>query len=159
MRQTTWNLAKAAALFGVVLSSIAGLLPIGVRLFTTDASVTALVNSIVPVLMAVFLFHGVFCGSEGILLAQKDLTFLGRMYGAYFIVVPYLMMRVKWAALAGKKVQLRSVWNVFLGYQSFRISAWVLRVVWLQHKSDKESIGLSSDDGLKMDDDDNEATS
>jgi Na+-driven multidrug efflux pump len=159
MRQTTWNLAKAAALFGVVLSSIAGLLPIGVRLFTTDASVTALVNSIVPVLMAVFLFHGVFCGSEGILLAQKDLTFLGRMYGAYFVVVPYLMMRVKWAALAGKKVQLRSVWNVFLGYQAFRISAWVLRVVWLQRKSDKEAIGLSSNDGLKTDDDAKEATS
>lgn len=145
MRQTTINLAKAAALFGVVLASMMATLPLGVRLFTTDAAVTSLVNSIVPILVAVFTLHGVFCGSEGILLAQKDLTFLGRMYAAYFVVVPYFMLRVKKAHMLGKPVQLQSVWKVFLGYQAFRISAWVLRVIWLQLKSDKEAVAYASE--------------
>jgi Na+-driven multidrug efflux pump len=140
MRQTTKNLAKAAAFFGIVLSSMMASLPLGVHLFTNDAAVMSMVNAIVPILVAVFTLHGVFCGSEGILLAQKDLTFLGRMYAVYFVVVPYLMLRVKKAAMLGKAVQLQSVWKVFLGYQTFRISAWVLRVLWLQLKCEKDGV-------------------
>ena len=138
--QTTKNLAKAAAVFGIVLASMMASLPMGVHLFTNDAAVMSMVNSIVPILVAVFTLHGVFCGSEGILLARKDLTFLGRMYAAYFVIVPYLMIRVKKAAMLGKPVQLLSVWNIFLGYQAFRISAWVLRVIWLQLNSDKQVV-------------------
>lgn len=140
IRQTTKNLAKAAAFFGIVLASMMASLPLCVHLFTNDAAVMSMVNAIVPILVAVFTLHGVFCGSEGILLAQKDLTFLGRMYAAYFVVVPYLMIRVKKSAMLGKAVQLQSVWKVFLGYQTFRISAWVLRVLWLQLKCDKEGV-------------------
>ena len=140
MRQTTQNLAVAAALFGLVLSSMMAALPMGMRLFTTDDAVSSLVKSIVPILVAVFSVHGFFCGSEGILMAQKDLAFLGRMYAAFFVLVPYLILRVKAAATLGMPVHLQSVWKVFFGYQSFRISAWILRVLWLQHKSDKEAV-------------------
>lgn len=139
MRKTLFNFAKAAGLFGLGLGSLVASMPLAVRLFTTNQVVMSLVNSVIPVLFMVFLFHGVFCAAEGILVAQKDLTFLGRMYAAYFVVVPYFMLRVKRVAIAGTTVRLKSVWNVFLGYQAFRISAWVLRVVWLQLVSDRKA--------------------
>lgn len=88
MRQTAQNLGIAAGQFGLVLSSMTTVLPMGMRLFTTDDAVGSLVKSIVPLLVAVFSVHGFFCGSEGILVEQKDLTFLGRMYAAFFVVIP-----------------------------------------------------------------------
>jgi len=145
LRGTTRNLLKVAGLLGVLLAGIVACIPMGCRLFTTDAAVTALVRRIVPVLFVIFSLHGVFCGSEGILLAEKDLTFLGRMYAVYFTVVPYLMLRLKTAAKKGSSnVDLTSVWNLFLAYQLVRITVWVGRVAWLQrrgkqqlHQSDK----------------------
>jgi Na+-driven multidrug efflux pump len=136
MRKAILNLAWAAGLFGLLLSSMMATLPLGLRFFTSDPAVASLVNSIVPILVAVFTLHGVFCASEGILVARKDLTFLGRMYGMFFLVVPYLMLRVKHASSMGVHVELRSVWEIFFGYQAFRISAWVLRVLWLQKKAE-----------------------
>jgi hypothetical protein len=39
-------------------------------------------------------------------LGQRDLKFLERMYAVYFVVVPYLILRVKAAAKAGADVGL-----------------------------------------------------
>ena len=102
-----------------------------------------MVNSVVPLLLGFFGAHGVLCASEGVLLGQKDLGFLGKMYGAYFVAVPYFMLRLKQAALGGAQVGLTSVWKVFLGYQVFRTAAWVARVVLLQRRSDQEAAASS----------------
>jgi hypothetical protein len=117
-----------------------GFIPVASNLFTTDPAVLAMVLPVVPILLIIFSLHGVFCGAEGILLAQKDLGFIGRMYAIYFAVVPYLMWRVKRAALQGiAAVNLTTVWQVFLAYQLVRISVWVGRVSWLQRQDAKEA--------------------
>jgi Na+-driven multidrug efflux pump len=144
LRRTILNLLKVAGLFGLFLAGVVACIPLTSTLFTTDSAVVALVCSIVPVLFVIFSLHGVFCGSEGILLAQRDLKFLGRMYTVFFAVVPYLMLRIKNAAKLGAAVDLRSVWNLFLGYQLFRIIAWVSRVAWLQHRETKKSEAAAS---------------
>jgi Na+-driven multidrug efflux pump len=145
IRGTTLSLLKVAGLFGVVLAGIVGCIPAALQLFTSDPAVMSLVRESIPVLFAIFSLHGVFCGSEGILLGQRDLKFLGRMYAAYFVVVPYLMLQVKKAASTGAAVGLHSVWNIFLGYQLFRISAWVGRVVWLQRRTEREAVSAVTD--------------
>ena len=138
IRRTITNLLKVSGLYGLVLAGIVSCIPWASSLFTTDPTVIASVNQVVPILFTIFSLHGVFCGSEGILLAQRDLTFLGRMYAIYFAVVPFLMLQIKRGAIRGAKVNLTSVWNLFLGYQLFRISAWVSRVIWLQRRTEKE---------------------
>jgi Na+-driven multidrug efflux pump len=150
MRKTIFNLAKAAGVFGVFLASVVATLPVAVRVFTADTSVISLVNSIVPILFSVAIFHGVFCGSEGILLAQKDLGFLGRMYGLYFCIVPVLMLSIKRAASQGMPVELRSVWTLFLQYQAFRISVLVSRVLWLQSRISKPNEKAEDQQFLKL---------
>lgn len=140
IRQTILNLLKVAVLFGLFLSGIVACIPAACPWFTTSPAVMAEVNSVVPVLFTIFSLHGVFCASEGILLGQRDLRFLGRMYGAYFIVVPWLMLRIKTAKNAG----LKTVWDLFLGYQLFRILAWVCRVLVLQRRLGKSADELGS---------------
>ncbi len=98
---------------------------------TTDPAVQSVVNSVVPIHVMIFLFHGVFCASEGILLAQKDLAFLGKMYGIYFAIVPALILQLH---RLGSHLQLHHVWYAFMAYQFFRISAWVGRVYFLFRK-------------------------
>ena len=90
-----------------------------------------------------FSVHGILCSAEGLLLGQKDLGFLGKMYGAFFAIVPYFMLRVKRAALGGAaNVGLTSVWQVFLAYQMVRAVAWVARVGQLQQREERESSRL-----------------
>jgi Na+-driven multidrug efflux pump len=133
--KTSLNFLKAAGMMGLVQASIVAIIPWAGTLFTTDQAVLRTINSIVPVLLALFASLGVFCASEGILLGQRDLAFLGRMYGLFFVVIPWLMLHVKRLALAGNAaISLSSVWQVFLGYQAFRISAMVGRVLWLQRE-------------------------
>jgi Na+-driven multidrug efflux pump len=146
IRGLTQSLLKVAGLFGVILASTVACLPVALQLFTTDPAVMILVRQIIPVLFIIFSLHGVFCGSEGILLGQRDLKFLERMYAVYFVVVPYLILRVKEAAKTGADVGLSSVWNIFLGYQLFRIAAWVGRVVWLQRRTDREAVLADTND-------------
>lgn len=137
MKTLTFNLLKVAGIFGIFLATVVACIPLLTHLFTSDPFVMDLVAKIIPILFIVFSLHGVFCGSEGILLAQRDLTFLGRMYAVYFAVVPALFLQIKRASQLGVDVGLRSVWNLFLYYQLFRISVWVGRVAWLQHKADR----------------------
>eukprot|EP00543_Licmophora_paradoxa_P007062 CAMPEP_0202457036 /NCGR_PEP_ID=MMETSP1360-20130828/14146_1 /ASSEMBLY_ACC=CAM_ASM_000848 /TAXON_ID=515479 /ORGANISM="Licmophora paradoxa, Strain CCMP2313" /LENGTH=706 /DNA_ID=CAMNT_0049077011 /DNA_START=274 /DNA_END=2392 /DNA_ORIENTATION=+ len=100
------GLIASLAMIGAVLS-----IPLISGLFTSDAGVIALINSVAPLLIGFFGVHGVLLAAEGLLLAQKDLNFLGKMYGVFFFAVPYFMLRVKKAALAGTAgVNLASVW-------------------------------------------------
>lgn len=140
LRETSVNFVKAGGLFGLLLMGITGCIPLASRCFTTDATVLALINKVVPYMMGVFSVHGIVCAAEGVLLGQKDLSFLGRAYAGYFFAVPYFMLRLKKAALSGtKSIGLASVWRVFLGYQTVRILAWVARLAMLSRRASKEA--------------------
>lgn len=139
LKETALNFIKAGGIFGGAMVAAVAAIPLISGMFTSDATVIGLVNSVVPLLLGFFSVHGMLCASEGVLLGQKDLNFLGRMYGMYFFALPYLMLQVKKAALAGSRsVGLTSVWTVFLGYQIFRFIAWVSRVAILQKRTEEK---------------------
>lgn len=143
LRKTVLNFVKAGTIFGGTLMGAVAAIPLVSGMFTSDPAVIALVNSVVPLLIGFFSLHGVLCASEGLLLGQKDLNYLGRMYAMFFFAVPYFMLQVKKAALAGTRaVNLTSVWTVFLGYQTFRAAAWLGRVAFLQKQNEDESSNL-----------------
>ena len=145
LKKTASSFLKAGGVFGVGMMAVVSAIPLLTGFFTADPSVISLVNSVVPLLLAFFGIHGVLCSSEGLLLGQKDLNFLGRMYGSYFFAVPYLMLKVKSRALAGDlSASLISVWRIFLGYQVVRCATWVGRVLMLQRRTDRESRRVES---------------
>jgi Na+-driven multidrug efflux pump len=144
LRKTKVNFFKASIGFGLAMAFAVGNIPLVSGLFSSDPAVVGLINKCVPLLAAWFSMHGVMCASEGLLLGQKDLSFLGRMYAMWFAVVPYLMLRVKRAAMAqapragaavaassgrfaGRAVDLTTIWQVFLLYQVLRSSLWAIR--------------------------------
>lgn len=139
LKETAKSFIKAGGVFGAGMMAVVSAIPLLTGFFTADPSVISLVNAVVPLLLAFFGIHGVLCSSEGLLLGQKDLNFLGRMYGAYFFVVPYLMLKVKARALAGDlSANLISVWKIFLGYQVVRAATWLGRVFMIQRQTDRE---------------------
>ena len=138
VEKTTKNFVKAGGIFGAVMVAAVGTIPIFSKYFTSDAAVIAMVNSVAPLLAIFFASHGIFSASEGLLLGQKDLGFLGKSYAAFFAIVPALMLQVKRAALSGVKgVGLTTVWKIFVGYQLFRVSSWGLRIMQLQKRIDR----------------------
>lgn len=137
LRLTALNFGKAGAVASAAMMSIVMCIPLMSKFFSTDPAVRTMVNSVTHLLLAFFCVHGFVAAGEGVLMGQRDLPFLGKMYGGYFVVVPYLMLRVKKAALAGYPVDLTSVWTVFLGFQMFRVSAWVSRLWQLQRRSER----------------------
>ncbi|VEU39799.1 unnamed protein product [Pseudo-nitzschia multistriata] len=90
-------------------------------------------------MMGILSTHGIFCASEGILLGFRDLKFLGNIYAIFFVTVPLLMLRLKYVANGGSPVNLCSVWNIFLGYQAFRILSFLGRVFVLRRRNDSVS--------------------
>jgi Na+-driven multidrug efflux pump len=133
LRVALHSFIKAAALCGALLTGIVACIPWLTKTWmTSDPAVQSIVNTVVPIHMIIFSLHGIFCGAEGILLAQKDLKYLGRMYGLYFVIVPTIMLQLK---QFGTSLRLQTVWNFFLVYQLFRITAWVGRVFWLYRKT------------------------
>lgn len=141
IQQTTNNIMwkVGGGIFGLFLGSIVLCIPYICSLFTNDALVIDMVIQIVPILFIIFITHGIFCAAEGILLANRDLTFLGNMYAIFFVVVPYLMMRFKYMAQIGTMITLKQVWNLFLKYQIVRLTIWIYRVVYIQSKLNHEA--------------------
>jgi len=145
LSQTLINFWKTGAIFGAALSGAVLCIPLLNQFFTADLAVMALVNSVVPLLLVIFSTLGIFTASEGILLGQKDLGFLGKSYSAFFFVVPYLMLRTKRMARSGAAhINLRSVWTVFTAYQLFRTCMWILRTVQLQRRTNRKVKELES---------------
>lgn len=140
MKKTLINFLKAGAVFGgAMMAAVCGI-PLLTGFFTADPAVISLVNSVVPLLLVFFGVHGFVCGTEGMLLAQKDLGYLGKMYASFFAAVPYIMLGVKKKALAGStSVGLKSVWNVFIGYQLARCGLWLMRTAILQRRTNIEA--------------------
>jgi Na+-driven multidrug efflux pump len=143
LKATVRNLFKAGGIFGGIMMSAVMFIPFITQLFTSDVSVMGLVTSVIPMLLAFFGVHGLCMASEGILLGQKDLTFIGSMYGLFFLLVPYLMLRVKKAALTGVLgVKLTSIWSIFVGYQIFRVSSFLMRCNQLLRRNERDSIAI-----------------
>merc|ERR1712166_783138 len=140
LRKVLINFLKAGAVFGGTMMAAVSTIPLVSGFFTSDQAVISLVNSVVPLLLVFFGVHGFVCGTEGMLLGQKDLGYLGKMYAAFFAIVPYLMLKVKRKALAGTDaVGLTSVWTVFIGYQLVRCVLWLARSLILQRRTDAEA--------------------
>lgn len=145
LRNTMKNFFKAGGIFGGAMVSAVLCIPFLSRFFTTDAGVRALVNSVAPLLIGFFSVHGVFMASEGLLLAQKDLNFIGQTYGAFFFAVPYFMLRVKKAGLAGVPgINLTSVWSVFVMYQFVRFVTFMARNIQVQRRNERDGAKADS---------------
>jgi len=125
--KTSVDFIKVGGLFGLGMSAIALCIPLMARFFTSDPNVISILNSVTPVLAAVMLPHGIVCATEGVLLGQKDLGFLGKSYSFYFFAVPYFMLQVKKASLAGCTASLDMLWKVFFWYNIVRGNIWVIR--------------------------------
>jgi len=139
LKRTGTNFLKAGAIFGVSCASIVGLVPLFSKFFTSDPLVIAQVHSVLPLLAAILSLHPLICVGEGLLLGQVDLGYLGKAYSAFFVGVPYFMLRLKKFALAGAKdVGLSSCWEIFLYYQFVRLSLWAFRLQSLLGKAAKE---------------------
>jgi len=142
LKKMTRDFMKAAGIFGATTVGLVASLPVLVKLFTADASVIALVNSVVPLLMINFAAHAMVCAGEGMLLGQKDLSFLGRAFAFFFAVVPWAMLRVRdWA---GSNLKLTTLWKVFVGYNCFRCMTWISRILFLEQRTQKEASALSA---------------
>ncbi|OEU10595.1 hypothetical protein FRACYDRAFT_263816 [Fragilariopsis cylindrus CCMP1102] len=149
LRKVLINFLKAGAVFGGTMMAAVSTIPLVSGFFTSDQAVISLVNSVVPLLLVFFGVHGFVCGTEGMLLGQKDLGYLGKMYAAFFAIVPYLMLKVKRKALAGTDaVGLTSVWTVFIGYQLVRCVLWLARSILLQRRTDAEAKLAANNDML-----------
>lgn len=149
LRKVLINFLKAGAVFGGAMMAAVSTIPLLSGFFTSDQAVISLVNSVVPLLLVFFGVHGFVCGTEGMLLGQKDLGYLGKMYAAFFAIVPYLMLKVKRKALAGTHaVGLTSVWTVFIGYQLVRCVFWLARSLILQRRTDTEAKLAANNDML-----------
>jgi Na+-driven multidrug efflux pump len=140
LRKTGLSFLKAGTVFGALLVAAVGTIPLISRFFTSDPAVVAMVNSVAPWLAGIFAVNGIMCASEGMLLGQKDLSFLGKSYAGFFVAVPYLMLRQKKAALAGiGNVQLTSLWKIFFAYNVFRSGLWVARCAQLQLRTQRQA--------------------
>jgi Na+-driven multidrug efflux pump len=140
LRSTMRNFFKAGGICGAVMVGAVTCVPLLSSFFTSDPGVVALVNSVAPLLVAFFVVHGIFMGSEGMLLAQKDLNFIGKSYAAFFFAVPYFMLRLKRAALGGNTgITLTSVWSIFVMYQYVRLFTFVGRNFIMQRRSNRNA--------------------
>ena len=130
------DFAKASSIFGFGMISIVATIPFLVKCFTTDPTVISTVISIVPLLMINFSVHGFVCAGEGILLGQKDLTFLGRAFASFFAIVPWIMIQSK--TWFGKSLVLLDLWKIFVLYNLTRCSVWIGRILLLERRNESK---------------------
>jgi len=134
------DFVKTGIIFGSVMSSMVAGIPLISGLFTTDPVVISTVNGVVPLLMGIFSVHGFVMGGEGILLGQKDLSFLGGAFSLFFALVPFMMISKKRAV--GDALTLNGLWHVFAGYQIARLAIWWTRIMFLSRKMTQETANL-----------------
>lgn len=138
LKKTLLNFWKSGLIIGGGLFAAVMCIPFLNPLLTSDPDVMATVNAVIPFLLIIYSTVGIFTSSEGMLLGQRDLGFLGRSYASFFLVVPYFMLRVKRAALipGSNAVNLNSVWIVFTIYQVFRTIVWATRALVLVRREE-----------------------
>lgn len=141
LKKTSNDFLLAGGIFGAILVAITSGVPFLTRFFTSDVVVVDQVMKIIPLLAAIFSVHGMIAASEGVLLGQSDLGFLGRAYATFFFAVPWMMLRIKKQAITmpSKVMGLSSVWRVFVGYQLVRSALFFTRVRILANKETSKS--------------------
>ena len=140
LKSLSLNMMKSALFFILGTLSIVTLMPYTSRFFTSDPMVLSQVRSITPFVFAYFSFHALSMSTEGILLGRKDLSFLGKAYGVYSIIIPIMYLRIKHASLAGIKVAtLSSVWQVVIMYGLSRFFIWNCRLIQLTLQTIKDA--------------------
>ena len=138
MKETIRNFLKAGVAFGIALTAIVMTMPLVSHLFSHDPAVIASVNSTTPYLAIMFALSGIVCSGEGLLLGQKDLSFLSKTFGVFFFVLPLWLLRIKHGVLSGvKSAGLGAVWRVFSIYQITRCVLWLARLVQLMKRDEK----------------------
>ena len=141
LRQTMTNLAKVGVVLGGFLVAAMSSIPFLAQWSTSDPAVLAVVAETIPYLAAASLVHPTVTAFEGLLLGRKDLAFVGKLYTAWFVLVPTAMLRLKQQSTA---VKLASVWQVFFVYQLVRCTTWVGRSLLLQGRTEREAARVSS---------------
>jgi len=150
LKQAYNSFFKAGSIFGSFILGLITFIPFLSRFFTTDPFVIAKVQGAIPGLMTFFAVGGLMCVGEGMLLGQKDLRFLGRMYGAYFFIVPYIMLRLKKRALLGiQDVGIGTMWGIFSIYQCIRVAIWHVRLILLQKRTERETLSFKENSSLR----------
>eukprot|EP00548_Thalassiothrix_antarctica_P006787 CAMPEP_0194139072 /NCGR_PEP_ID=MMETSP0152-20130528/8817_1 /TAXON_ID=1049557 /ORGANISM="Thalassiothrix antarctica, Strain L6-D1" /LENGTH=854 /DNA_ID=CAMNT_0038836807 /DNA_START=68 /DNA_END=2632 /DNA_ORIENTATION=+ len=140
LRKSLQNFYRAGTVVGAAMVSAVLCIPFFSQFFTSDLAVAAMVQSVAPYMIGFFSVHGIFMASESLLLAQKDLGFIGWMYACFFVAVPFFMLRVKNSALSGKSViNLTSIWSVFIIYQLIRVAAFVARTLQVQSRTNRRA--------------------
>jgi len=130
LRKLTTNMFKTSFFFVLGTLGVVASMPLTSRFFTSDPIVLSQVRSITPYVLAWFSFHAVSMSAEGILLGRKDLSFLGKSYGIYSLIIPIIYLKIKAASLAGVKIAtLASVWQVFIMYGLSRLFIWNARLI------------------------------
>jgi Na+-driven multidrug efflux pump len=138
MKETIRNFLKAGVVFGVALTAIVMTMPFVSHLFSNDPAVIASVNSTTPYLAMMFALSGIVCSGEGLLLGQKDLSFLSNTFGAFFFILPLWLLRIKQNVLSGvQSAGLGAVWRVFSIYQITRCILWLARLFQLIKRDEK----------------------
>ena len=142
LKDTVKNFMKAGGIFGLALAAIASCMPLVSHFFTRDPAVIASVNSTTPYLALYCALAGVVCAGEGLLLGQKDLSFLKNSFTAFAVAVPYFLLRLKREVLNGAQtIGLDSIWRVFAIYQVIRSGMWILRLKHLSIRDDEHLTG------------------
>jgi len=140
LRKLTLNMFKASLFFILGTLGVVGSIPLTSRFFTSDPVVLSQVRSITPYVAAWFSFHAIAMSAEGILLGRKDLSFLGKSYAIYGVIIPIIYLKIKAASLAGIKVAtLASVWQVFIMYGLSRLFIWNARLIQQTFKTMKSA--------------------
>ena len=113
---------------GVTVAALGALIPrFAGSLFTQDLAVVAAMK---PLALPLFLsgaFHGLICSAEGVLLVRRDLDFLGKIYALSAVVMPAVLLQLKFQSAA-----VPQIWAAFVWFQAVRALILNLRVRFKQ---------------------------
>jgi Na+-driven multidrug efflux pump len=128
------NFIKVGIGCGILLFALVSCVPMVSYLFTQDFLVQQSMKIAIPYVAGYFALSGLVCAGEGLLLGQKDLSFMGRAYTVYFFAVPYFLLRLK--NITSQQTGVVSMWKIFFIYQTIRTSTWLARLFYLRRKDD-----------------------
>lgn len=128
------TLFATGLLAGGIAATLAGLLPSrGGQWFTSNLSVLESLSRLAPFLSASVLLHATALTCEGLLLAQRDLTFLSRSY------VLTTILTVTALSSPWRPTSLAGFWWILTSFQGIRALQFSLRTLLL-HRQSRETV-------------------
>lgn len=116
-KQLIRKLQGFAAAVGLAVATLGGALAVyGSGLFTADLAVAAALKPLALPLFFAAALHSLICSAEGVLLVQKELGFLGKVYSCSAVCMPIALL-----ALKQQGAGLRAVWDAFVAFQAIRV--------------------------------------